>query len=282
MFKNEIFFRLIKDRLFLCSVYFCAFLVIVPLFLVLYYIIKNGLPVINWEFLLTLPKPMGDHGGGIINALVGTFMVVISASVIAIPVGVLTGIYLAEGEKSILADVVRLCAEILQGIPSIVIGLIVYAWIVVTFGSFSVFSGSVALALMMLPVVVRSTEETLKLIPNTIREASLALGVSYTRTILKVILPSGVSGIMTGVLLGVARISGETAPLLFTAFGSPYMNLNIFKPADTLPLLIFNYATSPYPDWQAMAWGASLVLVAFILIINILAKLIGKKWEVMF
>ncbi len=135
---------------------------------------------------------------------------------------------------------------------------------------------------MMLPVVVRSTEETLKLIPNTIREASLALGVSYTRTILKVIIPCGLSGISTGVLLGVARISGETAPLLFTAFGSPYMNLNIFKPADTLPLLIFNYATSPYPDWQAMAWGASLVLVAFILIINLLAKLIGRKWEVTF
>jgi len=251
--------------------------VIVPLFLVLYYIIKNGLPVINWEFLLSLPKPMGDVGGGIVNALAGTIMAVVTASVFAIPVGVLTGIYLSEAGEGRLADAVRLCAEILQGIPSIVIGLIAYAWIVVTFGSFSVFSGSFALALMMLPVVVRSTEETLKLIPNTIREASLALGVSYTRTILKVILPSGLSGITTGVLLGVARISGETAPLLFTAFGSPYMNLNIFKPADTLPLLIFNYATSPYPDWQAMAWGASLVLVAFILIINLLAKIDWKK-----
>jgi len=282
MLMNKLFFRILKDRLFLCGVYFCAFLVIVPLFLVLYYIIKNGLPVISWEFLLSLPKPMGDHGGGIINALIGTIMVVLTASIFAIPMGVLTGIYLSEAGKSRFADIVRLCADILQGIPSIVIGIIAYAWVVVTFGSFSVFSGSVALALMMLPVVVRSTEETLKLIPNTLREASLALGVSYSRTILKVILPSGLSGISTGVLLGVARISGETAPLLFTAFGSPYMNLNIFKPADTLPLLIFNYATSPYPDWQAMAWGASLVLVVFILIINLLAKLIGRKWEVTF
>ncbi len=282
MIKSNTFFRVIKDRLFLCGVYFFAFLVIVPLFLVLYYIIKNGLPVINWEFLLSLPKPMGDVGGGIVNALAGTIMAVVTASVFAIPVGVLTGIYLSEAGEGRLADAVRLCAEILQGIPSIVIGLIAYAWIVVTFGSFSVFSGSFALALMMLPVVVRSTEETLKLIPNTIREASLALGVSYTRTILKVILPSGLSGITTGVLLGVARISGETAPLLFTAFGSPYMNLNIFKPADTLPLLIFNYATSPYPDWQAMAWGASLVLVFLVLTMNLLAKLIGKKWEVTF
>lgn len=275
-------FRVFKDRLFLGVVYLFAFLVIVPLFFVLYYIIKNGLPVINWEFLLTLPKPMGDPGGGIVNAIVGTCLVVVTASLFAIPFGVLTGIYLAESRKSRLADLVRLCAEILQGIPSIVIGLIAYAWVVVTMGSFSLFSGSVALALMMLPVVVRSTEETLKLIPETIREASLALGVSYTRTILKVILPSGLSGISTGVLLGVARISGETAPLLFTAFGSPYMNLNIFKPADTLPLLIFNYSTSPYPDWQTMAWGASLILVAFVLIMNLLAKLIGKKWEVTF
>lgn len=282
MVKGNLLYRVIKDKLFLCGVYLFAFLVIVPLFLVLYYIIKNGLPAINWEFLTSLPKPMGDVGGGIINAIVGTIMVVLNASVFAIPLGVLTGIYLAEAGESRLADIVRLCAEILQGIPSIVFGLIAYAWVVVVFGSFSVFSGSVALALMMLPVVVRSTEETLKLIPNTIREASLALGVSYTRTILKVILPSGLSGIMTGVLLGVARISGETAPLLFTAFGSPYMEWNIFKPADTLPLLIFNYATSPYPDWVTMAWGASLILVAFILIINILAKLIGKKWEVTF
>ncbi len=260
MIKSNTFFRVIKDRLFLCGVYFFAFLVIVPLFLVLYYIIKNGLPVINWEFLLSLPKPMGDVGGGIVNALAGTIMAVVTASVFAIPVGVLTGIYLSEAGEGRLADAVRLCAEILQGIPSIVIGLIAYAWIVVTFGSFSVFSGSFALALMMLPVVVRSTEETLKLIPNTIREASLALGVSYTRTILKVILPSGLSGITTGVLLGVARISGETAPLLFTAFGSPYMNLNIFKPADTLPLLIFNYATSPIRTGRLSGMGLLLSL----------------------
>ena len=282
MIKGKLLFRVIKDRLFLCGVFFFAFLVIVPLFLILYYIIKEGLPVIDWEFLTTLPKPMGDIGGGIINAIVGTIMVVAIASIFAVPLGVLTGIYLAEAGKSRFADIVRLCAEILQGIPSIVFGLIAYAWVVVVFGTFSVLSGSVALALMMLPVVVRATEETLKLIPETIREASLALGVSYTRTILKVVLPSGLSGISTGVLLGVARISGETAPLLFTAFGSPYMNFNFFKPADTLPLLIFNYATSPYPEWVAMAWGASLILVAFVLITNLLAKLIGKKWEVTF
>jgi phosphate transport system permease protein len=149
-------------------------------------------------------------------------------------------------------------------------------------GSFSGFAGGIALAIMMLPVIVRSTEETLKLIPDSLREASLALGVPYSRTVLKVIVPAGLSGILTGVLLGIARIAGETAPLLFTAFGSPYLNLNLFKPVDSLPQIIFSYATSPYPDWHARAWGASLVLVVFILGINFCAKVIASKWKVRF
>jgi phosphate transport system permease protein len=197
-------------------------------------------------------------------------------------VGVCAGIYLTEYRKGRLAHAVRLCVEILQGIPSIVIGIIAYAWIVVSMGSFSGFAGGIALAIMMLPVIVRSTEETLKLIPDSLREASLALGVPYSRTVLKVIVPAGLSGILTGVLLGIARIAGETAPLLFTAFGSPYMNLNIFKPVDSLPQMIFNYATSPYPEWHARAWGASLVLVVFVLGINFFAKVIASRWKVRF
>jgi phosphate transport system permease protein len=172
--------------------------------------------------------------------------------------------------------------EILQGVPSIVLGIIAYSWVVINMGTFSALSGGVALAIMMLPVIVRSTEETLNLIPDHLREASLALGVSYSRTILKVILPAGLTGIVTGVLLGIARIAGETAPLLFTAFGSPFMNLNIFKPVDSLPLLIFNYATSPYPEWHTMAWGASFVLVMFVLGINFIAKVIVRRWKVQF
>ncbi len=172
--------------------------------------------------------------------------------------------------------------EILQGIPSIVIGIIAYAWIVVKIGTFSALSGGIALAVMMLPVIVRATEETLKLIPENLKEASLALGVPYSKTILKVIVPAGLTGILNGILLGVARIAGETAPLLFTAFGSPFMNLNIFKPVDSLPLMIFNYATSPYPEWHAMAWGASFVLVVLVLSVNFFTKVISKKWRVRF
>jgi phosphate transport system permease protein len=172
--------------------------------------------------------------------------------------------------------------EVLQGIPSIVIGIVAYAWVVLSMGTFSALSGSVALAIMMLPVIVRSTEETLRLIPDILREASLALGVSYSRTVLKVIVPSGFTGILTGILLAIARITGETAPLLFTAFGNPFMSLNVLKPVDSLPLMIFNYATSPYPEWHAKAWGAALVLVVFVMGMNFFAKVIAKRWKVRF
>jgi len=257
-------------------------LMVLPLLLIIVYIMRNGIAVINWEFIVSLPRPMGDIGGGIANAIVGTCMLVCVASIIAVPLGVSAGIYLSEKRTGRFSAIIRMCMESLQGVPSIVIGIIAYSWVVLRMGTFSAFSGGVALAIMMLPVIVRATEETLKLIPDTLREASLALGVPYSRTILKVVVPAGLSGILTGVLLGVARIAGETAPLLFTAFGSPFMNLNIFKPVDSLPMLIFNYATSPYPQWHAMAWGASLVLVVFVLGINIFSKVIARKWKVQF
>jgi phosphate transport system permease protein len=171
---------------------------------------------------------------------------------------------------------------VLQGIPSIVIGMIAYTWVVLRMGHFSGLSGGVALGIMMLPVVIRTTEETLKLIPDSLREASLALGVPYYRTVLRVILPAALGGIMTGILLSIARIAGETAPLLFTAFGSPFMELNILKPVSSLPLMIFNYATSPYPEWHSLAWGASFVLVAFVLAMNFISKVVTSRWKVKF
>ena len=212
----------------------------------------------------------------------GSAILILIASVISIPFGVLAGIYLSEYRKVRFAYFSRLSVEILQGVPSIVIGIIAYIWIVEPMGSFSALSGGIGLAIMMLPVIVMATEETLKLIPDHLKEASLALGVPYPRTILKVILPAGLSGIGTGVILGMARIGGETAPLLFTAFGSPYMSLSIFKPINSLPLLVFNYATSPYPDWHTLAWGASFILVVFILALNVLAKMATRKWKVQF
>jgi phosphate transport system permease protein len=274
--------RIMADRVFRALIIVLAFICMLPMFLILFFIVKNGISVINWGFLVNLPKPMGETGGGISNALAGSAILIFIASLVSIPLGILAGIYLSEYRKVRFAYFSRLSVEILQGIPSIVIGIIAYIWIVLPMGSFSALSGGMALGIMMLPVIVMSTEETLKLIPDPLKEASLALGVPYPRTILKVILPAGLSGIGTGVILGIARIGGETAPLLFTAFGSPFMSLDILKPVNSLPLLVFNYATSPYPAWHTLAWGASFVLVVFILSLNILAKMVTRRWKVRF
>jgi len=282
MSRRKIYFRLFKDYLFKGLILLFSCLMIVPLLFILYYIVRQGFAVISWDFLTALPHPIGEIGGGIANSIIGTFLLIITAGILAIPLGILAGIYLAEQKTGRLPAALRLCTEILQGIPSIVIGIIAYAWVVLSMGTFSALSGSIALAIMMLPVIVRSTEETLKLIPESLREASLALGVPYSRTVLKVIVPAGLSGILTGVLLGIARIAGETAPLLFTAFGSQFINTNIFKPVDSLPLVIFNYATSPYPEWHAKAWGASFILVLCVLGLNISAKVIARRWKVRF
>ncbi|MCS7230355.1 MAG: phosphate ABC transporter permease PstA [Candidatus Kryptonium sp.] len=249
----------------------------VPFILVLFFILKNGISVINWEFLTTLPKPVGEPGGGILNALVGTVMLISIALVISVPFGIMVGVYLAEHSESKVAFVARLVSEILQGVPSIVIGIIAYLWVVKPMGHFSALSGGVALGIMMLPLVIKATEEILKLIPREIKEASLALGVPYYRTILKVMIPAGLSGILTGILAGTARIAGETAPLLFTAFGNPFLNFDIFKPVSSMPLLIFTYAVSPYEDWWAKAWGASCILVIFVLFLNIATRMLSKR-----
>jgi len=282
MARDKLKIRIVLDKVFKGIVIFLSFLCTVPLFLILAYIIKNGISSINWEFLVNLPKPVGETGGGISNALIGTIILIGLSCLFSVPLGISVGIFLNEFKEGKFSYIIRLCVEVLQGIPSIVIGIIVYLWVVVPSGTFSTLSGGAALGIMMLPVIIRSTEETLKLIPDYLKEASLSLGVPYFKTVLKVILPAGLSGILTGILLSVARIAGETAPLLFTAFGSPFMNLNVFKPVNSLPLLIFNYATSPYPDWHSLAWGASFMLVVMVLSLNILAKLVAKKWKVKF
>jgi phosphate transport system permease protein len=257
-----------------------AFACVIPLLFILGFILKAGITKINWHFLVNIPKPVGEAGGGILNALVGSIMIIFFASLIAIPIGILAGIYLAENGKSRLAYWCRLCVDILQGVPSIVIGIVAYFWLVKPLGGFSALSGSAALAIMMLPIVIRSTEETLKLLPSSLQEAAFALGIPFHRVIFKVIVPVGVSGILSGVMLAIARITGETAPLLFTAFGNPYLSFNITKPMQSLPLLIFNYATSPYNDWLNLAWGASVILLLWVLLLNIFTKLITRKWKV--
>jgi phosphate transport system permease protein len=252
------------------------------MFLILFMIVRNGISVVHWGFFTQLPKPVGESGGGISNAIVGTLWLIAIAAVVSVPLGVLAGIFLSEYKGGKMAGLVRLSIEILEGIPSIVIGIIAYIWVVLPMRSFSTLSGGIALGIMMLPMIVMATEETLKLIPDSLREASLALGVSYPRTILKVILPAGLSGILSGILLGISRVAGETAPLLFTAFGSPFMNMNILKPMNSLPLVIFNYATSPFPNWHKLAWGASFILITFVLGLNLITKLATRRWKVQF
>lgn len=282
MKEKGIFFRTVKDKLFFFMIIIFSLICVFPLFLIFFHIIKNGLSSISLNFILNLPRPVGQEGGGLANAIVGTLVLILISSLISVPIGITAGIYLSENKKGKIASYIRMFVEILQGVPSIVMGIFVYLWVVVPFRSFSAISGGVALAIMMLPVIVRSTEETLNLVPYSLKEASLALGVPYYRTIIKVILPTGFSGIITGILLGIARIAGETAPLLFTAFGNPHWNLNITKPISCLPLEIYRYAISPFPEWHKMAWGASLVLIILVLVLNILSKIGAKKWKIQY
>lgn len=275
-------YRFYKDQVFKGGVVLLTVLSTLPLLLILFYIVKQGISAINWNFFINLPKPVGEVGGGISNALIGSCIIIFVASLIAIPFGAMVGLYLSEYSKDKLAYWVGLCVDVLQGIPSIVLGIIIYVWIVKPTGHFSALSGSIALAIMMLPPIIKSTEETLKLIPNTIKEASLSLGVPYYKTIIRVILPMGLSGILSGSILSIARVAGETAPLLFTAFGNPFINANILKPMSSLPLLIFNYASSPYEEWHQLAWGASFVLIMLILLLNIVTKILERKWKIQF
>ena len=269
-----------KSAAFKVVVVFFAFLVTIPLIVILLYIVKQGIMQVNWHFLVDIPAPVGEKGGGIANALIGSVIVVGVSSIIAIPIGMLAGIYLSENPGTKLAYYSGLCVDILQGVPSIVVGIVIYFWIVKTLGTFSALSGSIALSLMMLPIVIRSTEQTLRLLPDSLKEAGLALGVPYQRVILRVLVPCGFSGILSGIILSIARIVGETAPLIFTAFGSPYISTSLFKPIETLPHLIYTYATSPYDDWINLAWGASFILLVLVLLLNIITKLITKRWNI--
>lgn len=274
---NTLSWRLAKNHLFTATVTLLSAALLLPLAAILFYIIKNGLSIISWDFITKLPSPMGETGGGVSNALVGSLLLVTIASVISIPVGIATGVFLSENPKGFIPNTARVCIDTLQGVPSIVIGIIAYLWIVKPLGHFSLLSGSIGLSIMMLPVIVKSTEETMKRIPSTLKEGALALGAPYYRTILKVMIPTGFNGITTGILLGISRVAGESAPLLFTAFGNPFMSVSLQKPVNALPLLIFNYATSPDELWQKYAWGASLLLLLFIFCLSFITKAVSKK-----
>lgn len=257
-----------------------TFLCVLPLIFILYFIVNAGIKVIDWSFLTHLPLPVGEVGGGIANALVGTIFMVALATIIAVPTGIFGGIYLSEFKGKKFTNWVSYCVDTMYGIPSIVIGIVMYFWLVRPLGGFSGFSGSLALAVMMLPIIIRSTEETLLQLPENLREGAMGLGMPFHRMVFKVFLPCSMSGIVSGILLAVARVAGETAPLMFTAFGNPFLETNLSKPMQSLPLLIFNYAMSPYESWQKLAWGAAFVLLAWVLLLNIITKIISLKWKV--
>jgi phosphate transport system permease protein len=285
--SSPVKWRIAKSTIAKSLVILFAFACVLPLVAIFFYIIKEGITKINWSFFANIPKPVGETGGGVANGLLGSLIIVLCAAVIAIPIGILCGIYLSENKTSKLAYYCRLAVDILQGVPSIVIGIIIYFWLVkpiLPFTGkplgFSALSGSVALALMMLPIIIRSTEETLKLLPDSLREAGYALGLPYHKVVMRILVPCGISGVMSGVILSVARVAGETAPLLFTAFGNPYLTANILQPMDTLPHLIFNYATSPYQEWQDLAWGAAIILMLWVLLLNIITKITTRRWRV--
>jgi phosphate transport system permease protein len=268
-----------KSILFKTLIVFLAFVITVPLIVLLLYIIKMGVVEVNWDFLFHAPAPEGDKGGGIVNALVGSLLIVGMSSIVAIPIGILAGIYLSENPGTKLAYYSGLCVDILQGVPSIVVGIVIYYWIVKPLG-YSAISGSIALAIMMLPIVVRATEQTLLLLPASLKEAALSLGVPYHRVIMKVIVPCGFAGILSGIILSIARIIGETAPLLFTALGNTFLATKVTGPMDSLPHTIYTYAKSPYQDQIDQAWGASFILLMLVLLLNITTKLITKKWNI--
>jgi phosphate transport system permease protein len=254
-----------------------ASVVVIPLVLIFFHLISSGAGALNVEFFLRLPVPVGETGGGMLNALVGTALLVLGAAAMGVPIAIGAGVFLAERGRTPFAIFVRFVADVMNGIPSIVIGIFVWAWVVVAMGRFSLLAGSVALAVMLLPMVTRTTEEMVRLVPRELREGGRALGFTRWRTTLGIMLPAARSGILTGILVGLARIAGETAPLLFTAFGNPFLEWRLNEPVSALPLLIYQYAISPYDDWHRQAWAASLVLIGFVLAVSLAARFVIKN-----
>jgi phosphate transport system permease protein len=255
----------------------CAVVAVAVLFFILGYLVYHGSTSINWNFFTKLPAPPGEAGGGMANAILGSGKLLLLAALIGVPVGFLGAIYLAEFSGPTVAFIVRYAADLLNGVPSIVIGIFAYILAVLPFKHFSTLAGGLALGLMMIPITLRSTEEFLRAVPRNLREGSMALGASKYKTIVSVIVPAAYRGILTAILLAFARVAGETAPLLFTALGNRYWSPGWNQPSSSLPVMIYNYAQSPYEDWHRQAWAAGLVLLGLILVINILARAILSR-----
>jgi len=272
--------RRFKSHVMTAAVMACVVLAVLPLVLILGTLIMRGASSLSLDFFTKMPVPAGESGGGVLNAIVGTLLMVGTASLIGVPLGIASGIYAAEYPGSRLTWVVRFVADVLNGTPSIVIGVFAWTWIVASQKHFSGFAGAAALAILMVPMVMRTTEEMIKLVPHSLREAALALGYSRWRTTLQVVLMTGLPGIVTGTLLAVARVAGETAPLLFTALGSQYLVTRLREPMSALPLTVFNYATGPFEEWHRYAWAAALVLILLVFVLNIVARMVTTRASV--
>jgi phosphate transport system permease protein len=256
--------RRITDHVMTGVAVLTVILVLVPLFAIFAYLVYRGIGSINWAFLTQTPKPVGEAGGGMANAIVGSAFILALASVLGVPLGVGAGVYLAEYGRNRFGDAIRFTADVLNGVPSIVIGIVAYSIVVLYQKHFSALAGGVALAIMMIPTITRTTEEMLLLVPQALREAAYGLGIPRWRTTLSITLRTATSGVITGIMLAFARVAGETAPLLFTAFGNQFWNLRADQPTAALPLQIFNYAISPYDEWHRQAWAGALVLIVLI------------------
>jgi phosphate transport system permease protein len=273
---NNHTWRKIKSGLASGIAFISAILVITPLGLVFFYLVLKGASSLNWDFFTKLPAPVGVVGGGMANAIVGSLELLGLASLIGIPIGVLGGVYLAEYGSARINAILRFLADVLNGVPSITWGVVVYGLIVLRFKGFSAYAGGLALGLIMIPLILRTTEEVVLLVPNGYREAALALGVSRWKTIVHIVMKTASRGIVTGILLALARVGGETAPLLFTAFGNHFWNHSLSQPIAALPLQVFTYAISPYEDWHRQAWAGALVLVTGIFCINVLVRILTR------
>src|ERR1022692_2531615 len=268
--------RTIKSAIVSALSFIAAILVVAPLGFVFFHLMRSGAGAVNLSFFTQLPKPVGEAGGGMVNAIVGTAELLGIAALIGVPVGVLGGVYLAEYGSARSNRMLRFIADVLNGVPSIIWGVVVYGLVVLRFKSFSAYAGGLSLGLIMIPLIMRTTEEVLLLVPNGYREAALALGISRWKTIVHIVMKTASKGIVTGILLALARVAGETAPLLFTAFGNRFWNHSLRDPIAALPLQIFTYAISPYEDWHRQAWAGALVLIVGIFVINVLVRFLTR------
>ena len=269
--------RKIKHYIMFTLIGVATVLAVIPLFAVFIYILQKGLPALNWNFFTHLPAPTGESGGGMGNAILGSLIMIFMATVLGLPVGVFGGVYLSEYPSGKLPRVFRMVVDLLTSLPSIVVGLFVYVIVVTPMKGFSSYAGSVALFILMIPIIIKTTEEVLKLMPQHVREAGLALGIPRWRVIVSIVLKGSRSAVITGVILAIARISGETAPLLITAFGNRNWPQQLAQPTASLPVQIYNYAISPYEDWHQQAWGGAFVLVSLVFTINLSARLVLRN-----